>query len=1027
MNSKDNQFVESLLENFNKWEWSDKAKEDFEKFCCSSDISVAPYGLPQGLVASGFLANIYLLDFDEYVSKNIGNVHDSFKIIDYCRYVDDIRLVISAPKHPNDDNRYQIIQKYIHSFFEKELKKLDLELNKGKTKVEVFRGRSVGISKSINDIQAHLSGPISLDDANDQLNNLESLLSLSNNVPTNTSSRSINRLASIDSQQFDVKEDTLKRFSANKICMVLRELRHFSVQNVDAAGNLLPGSWDYLQERIARKFIACWSVEPSLVLLLKKGLELFPSTTLLNPILDQLDIISNNNDVKQQAIATYCLSEIYRHSSTVIHKRDRLSLPAHANVDSFFERLQYHASQRLVKNTDQAVFDLLAKQAKFLLLVRLDTTLEKESNDYRYDLIFKLISGFRVIKLSNMNMGNEIEVSHCILLANQIVGSTQPLIRSVSNLLEVYCTGRSINELLSIVTKLSEQNSDFYKELVFYSRTLSCRWSYSEDLKNIHEALYLDSKPLKIPLFSIKGSHPLIRLITRFDNPFSNEIMALKLTKALLKKLQGASIEKYQIINLEKLKINFDGMYANPPTYEVFNKELIIDEDISYLDLEKEQQVPSFLNEYYGGEAKILQLIAICIRSCLLGKSDWTAFGQFKNLTLGYRGIKTSIYKRQVGLMTTPESICGEGAEISGWLTRLISKLLIWPGISINDAGYNWPREWNIATVSDLVDKRLALLEEHYCQLSGIPSLMEKVLLDWPETKKNLSVAMVQARLPLKQDFSQHGFLLDTPAYRAQHRTHVAAVSDLIVRHMKAQNIYNCDSKDKNTLDLIVWPELAVHQDDIDILKALSRKTRSMIFAGLTFLNQENIKGPNNCAVWIVPSKYKTNQSEIIRLQGKGNMMAAEKGKIEPWRPYQLILELVHPQFPDKKGFMITGSICYDATDISMSADLSSKSNAYIVSALNQDVNTFDTMVDALHYHMYQHVVLVNSGEFGGSAAKAPYKEPHKRLIAHTHGNDQVSINTFEMNMFDFRRDGVGQSMQSGLEKKTSPAGIFRL
>ncbi len=74
--------------------------------------------------------------------------------------------------------------------------------------------------------------------------------------------------------------------------------------------------------------------------------------------------------------------------------------------------------------------------------------------------------------------------------------------------------------------------------------------------------------------------------------------------------------------------------------------------------------------------------------------------------------------------------------------------------------------------------------------------------------------------------------------------------------------------------------------------------------------------------------------------------------------------------------------------------------------------------------HMYQHVVLVNSGEFGGSFAKAPYKDAHKRLIAHVHGNNHISINTFEMNMFDFRRDGVGKSMQSKLDKKAAPAGV---
>ncbi|MCU8106169.1 hypothetical protein L5M38_16730 [Shewanella sp. SM101] len=153
-------------------------------------------------------------------------------------------------------------------------------------------------------------------------------------------------------------------------------------------------------------------------------------------------------------------------------------------------------------------------------------------------------------------------------------------------------------------------------------------------------------------------------------------------------------------------------------------------------------------------------------------------------------------------------------------------------------------------------------------------------------------------------------------------------------------------------------------------------------------------------------------------------MMKDEIGHVKSWRPYQLILELIHPAFPDEPGFMLTGSICYDATDISLSADLRDKSNAYIVCALNKDVNTFDTMIDALHYHMFQPVVLVNTGAYGGSCAKAPYRDPHLRLISHCHGNNQVSISTFEMNMFDFRRDSVGKSMQSGNQIKTQPAGV---
>jgi hypothetical protein len=153
-------------------------------------------------------------------------------------------------------------------------------------------------------------------------------------------------------------------------------------------------------------------------------------------------------------------------------------------------------------------------------------------------------------------------------------------------------------------------------------------------------------------------------------------------------------------------------------------------------------------------------------------------------------------------------------------------------------------------------------------------------------------------------------------------------------------------------------------------------------------------------------------------LEGESNL------KIKPWRPYQLMLELKHPKFKDKPGFKLTGAICFDATDIALSVDLRDKSNALLVPALNRDVNSFDNMVEALHYHMYQPVVLVNTGVFGGSYAMAPYDKPYKRLIAHSTGNNQVAINTFEMNMFDFRRDNVGKSMLSGNEPKTPPAGI---
>ena len=58
---------------------------------------------------------------------------------------------------------------------------------------------------------------------------------------------------------------------------------------------------------------------------------------------------------------------------------------------------------------------------------------------------------------------------------------------------------------------------------------------------------------------------------------------------------------------------------------------------------------------------------------------------------------------------------------------------------------------------------------------------------------------------------------------------------------------------------------------------------------------------------------------------------------------------------------------------------------------LNKDVKTFDQMALALHYHMFQLVVVANNGQYGGSNAYWPRSEDHVRQVFHTHGQPQAS------------------------------------
>ena len=1042
LNADSGSVVDNLLDRFESWQWASGTDKAYS-VCSTEGQLTPPDGIPQGLVAGGFLSNIYLLDFDQKLQKSLGEDlktsmqkwieetqpdfqgldYASFKLIDYCRYVDDMRLVVIGPRS-RAGLSFQDLKEILHSYIDKLFEKLGLEnsLNDKKTKITVYRGKQTGISKQLNDIQSKASGPQSFDESFEQLNQLEMLLALSStDLPEQDNGEcTVNRLANIERSSFDVREDTLRRFAANKIASTLSDIRHFTARETDSKGHPVAGDWDYLQERLARRLIACWSKDPALTLLLKKGLELFPSPKLLEPVLEQFNFIfqkpvRGKQELivkKQQAVMRYLLAEVFRHSATVIHRKDPQTIPAQADVEGFFAILQKKAADLLA---DENAEEMLVSQARFLLLVRLDTLLEKSTKDSHQDLIFKLAVGFRNISTSL----DAKEVSVCLLLARQLIEDTAPYLRAANELLEKNSNSDSIIQALAI------QNTELVQSLVLSATQLKYKWVESDAIKALKKALYLDIKPSNKPLNKITEKQSIVQLITRADNPFASEIMAIKLMLALIGAWNPKDKLEDKLIDMSRTCVKFDG-YSNPPTYADIDKALSLDELNYQTAIVPLAENLAANNSGFAQEGQeILRLIAFVIRAALASSKDVTGFGNSYAVKAGYRGLKSTQFKRQIGLFTTPESLAGEGAQVSGWLTTLITKLLKWPGIRVNEQGYDWPIELSIKNVEKLLKERLENLKKSYCQLSAMPTLPELIKPDWPVDKQSLTVAMVQSKLPKQADLAADLYL-NNLRYRTKHRRHIARVAELVLKHINAQSTEESKNGEREQdIDLIIFPELAVHQDDLNILVQLSRKTHAIIFAGLGFMDQPNISGPNNNAIWIVPRKHNGNQNEICRFQGKQHMTAGErKLNVQPWRPYQLMLELRHPKYPDHKGFMLTGAICYDATDIKLSADLTDKSNALLISAMNKDVNTFNSMVDALHFHMYQHIVLVNTGEYGGSYAMAPYQERHERLIAHTTGKNQVTINTFEMNMFDFRRDSVGLGMVSDIKIKAPPAGV---
>ena len=83
-------------------------------------------------------------------------------------------------------------------------------------------------------------------------------------------------------------------------------------------------------------------------------------------------------------------------------------------------------------------------------------------------------------------------------------------------------------------------------------------------------------------------------------------------------------------------------------------------------------------------------------------------------------------------------------------------------------------------------------------------------------------------------------------------------------------------------------------------------------------------------------------------------------------------------------------------------------------------------MALALHYHMFQMVIVANNGGFGGSNAYVPYEDRLKRQVFHFHGQPQAAIAYLEIDPIREFLDRVqnGQGPKKGRQYKHPPAGL---
>lgn len=1008
------QAVEKIL----CWQWhvSDSAER--------ADLKL---GLPQGLVASGFFANAYMHDFDQMIlggwaqkagiPVNVNGSAVTARLVDYCRYVDDMRLVVAIPNEAANGMALETLANEMSDWANSQINYCfkdehnGLEVKKEKSEAVAWedfavQGSTSRFMRGVNGQISTAPDPATLLQATGSLDHLLWLadaLDDAGDVDENPLA-----LARISLPRADVRDDTVKRFAANRLRQVLRMRRSMADPELPAEDTLSSTdvserqALDHEMETIARKLIACWSRNPALASVLRCGLDIFPSTELLRPVLQALQLkLKDGVSRAEREVSLFVLSDLLRAGAveTGLHRPE--SYPALADIAGYRKELLQMALE-VVADLELPWY-LHQQAALFLAVMQYPVLLPPLPELVSYNALH---SALRFSPPTAFELSTALTAG---LLVMRITGQRDKFVIWLGTWLQ----NLSIKDANKLIDDIAMIEPRVLGEL-------HAAWIGRGKVGWVkHVDRYLPPPQTQEASVRLKdwrgGKRSLLTIVTHPENPFVQENALLKLTVELLKAASSGLLNQ-DAVGLDWLFVECaDWSKIQDPSVQITLTARAPNKIVQPWN-----EKPSWCSDEFAWAYRLGRLL----RSAIIGESDFTTrfFPLREEKFDRYRGIQSSWYKRRLGLMPLSRGLGEEPTPISPWLNELVMRLLQWPGLEINRnvvAGFA-----QVAIPSDLlvlVKARLAEQGRIFGRQSNLPAYLLPIECAKTTDLTAFKVALVQSLMPKDVDFSEGDPLHWTEPYRARHRAHLAAMCRLLGQQLSAARFANrkVPTQHKTQLDLIVFPELAIHPDDMWLLHRLSDSTGAVIFAGQTFVEHQYLKKPINRAVWLLRQESAGGRQIIRAYQGKEYGIPWEKkAGVAGHRPYQVIVE-----FKDNQGVTarLTGAVCYDATDLKLAADMRDITDGFVIAALNKDIGTFDTMATALQFHMYQPIMLANTGQYGGSNAQAPFKAHHERQIAHVHGNNQAVISIFDVDLLAFQSS---RNAEQAKEKKAAPAGF---
>jgi len=1001
------------------WKWDTKDEREVKKYATQSELDdFSEVALPQGLVASGFFSNIVLHDFDRALQLLIEEEFiPGVILLDACRYVDDIRLVIRIESKSSlkelDERIFDRLQLLLGD------KAMGLIVSKEKTFVSHFRGDErplVRQSCKMEKIQEAISGGFDAIAGEEILESIQGLV----RSQARYSKERIEDKGWTFVPIADVRDETVARFAAARFRSTFRSLRPLLDSQLEAkqkdefveetdyplrSERKTQAELDDEARAFALGLIENWVEDPSNVRLLRIGLDLWPAADVLKRVLEIIQPYTSTGGKRKapRRVAWYCLAELFRAGATETgFVADGESLPQAINIEEY-RSLLFDEAKRIIEQNQRSLPWYLKQQALLYAatnnpqatpIARRGTN--PETRHYR-DLI-------RYLRGETNGLNDRDYAIVAILARRSFTSSNQPV--------------RLANEHISSnrYRHIAERDPSFAIEL----NSANPELGQNLPVRIRHDLCLSQSQS---PEDKISLAELVLGCNEENRSLLSNELTLLQFSEKFLNKLQSSGGIETVAPSDVLVSIGKPAKYGTTIQNIEFQPK---PSSSGFL-----YKTPSWCEEKDNWRFQL----GFQLRFILTGRHDFTRVvrsAHWKEGTATYRIPENHWYQRIYGHHNGHSIFGADWLPITDWVEQFLYALLRWPGCRASskfrsiDAG--------IPETLKLVNQRIDELQGKRGKLSDV--LMLPLSSGWPEIPRQdrpLRVCVVQSVIPTDSDIAKahkaNNLLLSESSLRKKHRNHLSAALEAIKRMLDLRETHK---KGDGRLDLLIFPELAIHPEDVEThLVPFSRAYKSIIFAGLTYEELFTGQPYINSALWLIPVFSEERGLQVIRRrQGKEHLAPGEKRmnypnvKLQGFRPCQWLVGYKWDKSDKKEPLWLSGSICFDATDIRLAADLRSQSDVYAVSALNKDVSTFDQMALALQYHMFQMVIIANNGCFGGSNAYAPYREPYKRQVFHLHGQPQASMAFLEIDNIDefLRRDKHSQEAPLDVTCKDDPA-----